>query len=50
LVAVFAVFVAVWLVVFLRAVEDTNTSRQERLGAARPGVVKSRIVILPCRR
>jgi hypothetical protein len=32
-----------WLVVvFLRAVEDTNTSRQGHLGAARPGMVKSR--------
>ena len=40
--------VFVWLVVvFLRAVEDTNTSRQDCLGAARPGVVKSRTVILP---
>jgi membrane protein implicated in regulation of membrane protease activity len=51
LVADFAVFAAVfvWLVVFLRAVEDTNTSRQDCLGAARPGMVKSRAVILPWR-
>jgi hypothetical protein len=43
------VAVFVWLVVvFLRAVEDTNTSRQDCVGAARPGVVKSRPVILPC--
>src|SRR4249919_1746485 len=38
----FAVVVAWLVVVFLRAVEDTNTSRQGHMGAARPGMVKSR--------
>ena len=38
----FAVVFAWLVVVFLRAVEDTNTSRQGHLGAARPGMVKSR--------
>jgi hypothetical protein len=47
LVADVLVAVFVWLVVFLRAVEDTNTSRQDIVGAARPGLVKSRTVILP---
>jgi hypothetical protein len=30
------------VVVLLRAVEDTNTSREGHMGAARPGMVKSR--------
>src|SRR3954471_22701662 len=38
----FAVVFAWLVVVFLRAVEDTNTSRQGHMGAARPGMVKSR--------
>ena len=37
-------------VLVLRAFEDTNTSRQRHRGAARPGNVKSRVVIVPRRR